>query len=170
MQPCHCDMQEKVTFFGVVKKPSPSQRGSDNVGSARGTVTQGESMVKGIYADENSTVEICAEVACSLGSHAEERGSRTSGVEEVETVSAMVNGDGVERVAGAASYGEWGFCCASRDVSCPPRAFSDDPSLVFLAPTFPSVLRAAFVPHPAVGHVLPFLSSVFVAAPPASLC
>lgn len=168
MQPCHYDMQEKETSSEVVvKKPCP--RGSDNVGSAKGSVTQGENMVKAIYADENSTAEICAEVACFPGSHAEESGSRTSGVEEVVTVSVMMDGDGAERLA-RASYGEWDFCCASRDVLCPPRAFSDAPSPVFLAPTFPSVPRAAFVPPPAVGHVLPFLSSVFVVAPPVSLC
>lgn len=169
MQPCRYDMQEKQISSEVVEKPCPCPGGSDNVGSAKGSVTQGESMVKGTYADENSTAEICAEAACCLGSHAEESGSRTSGVEEVVMVNAMMDGDGAERLA-RASYGEWGFCCASRDVSCPPRAFSDAPSPAFLAPTFPSVPQAAFVPPPAVGHVLPFLSSVFVVAPPASLC
>lgn len=169
MRPCRYDMQEKRISFEMVKKPCPSPRGGDNVGSARGTLTLGESMVKGTYAGENSTAEICAEVACFLDSRAEESGSRTSGVEEVVTASAMMVGDAAERVA-QASYDEWGFGCASRDVLCPPHAFSDVPSPVFLAPTFPSVLRGAFVPHPAVVRVLPFLSSAFVAAPPASLC
>ena len=126
-------------------------------------------MVKGIYAGENSTAEIYVEVAYFLGSHAEESGSRISGVEEVVKVSAMVNGDGAGRLVRAPN-GERGFCCASRGVSYPLRAFSDAPSPAFLAPTFPSVLRVAFVPHPAVARVLPFLSSAFVAAPPAFLC
>jgi hypothetical protein len=169
MQPCRYDMPEKQIFCELVKKPCPCPHESDNVGSARGSVTQGENMVKGIYADENPTAEIYAEVACFLGSHAEESGSCTSGVEEAVKVSAMVNGDGAGRLVGAPN-GERGFCCASHDVSCPPRAFLAAPSPVYLAPTFPSVLRAAFVLHLAVARVLPFLSSAFVAAPPASLC
>jgi hypothetical protein len=51
---------------------------------------KGESMVKGIYAgDENSTAEICTEVAYFLGNYAEESEGRTSGVVtvEMETVS-----------------------------------------------------------------------------------
>jgi hypothetical protein len=168
VRPCRFDVQEKRISFEVVKKPCPSPCGGDNVGSARGSVTLGESTVTGIYADEDSTAEICAEVAYFLGSRAEGNGSRTSGVEGVETVSAMMVGDAAERVV-AASYGEWGSCCASRDVVCPPRAFSDVPFPGFLAPTFPSALRAAFVLHPSVVRVLPFLPSAFVAAPPASL-
>jgi hypothetical protein len=71
-------------------------------------------MVKGIYADNNLTAEICAEVAYFLGSHAEESESLTSGVVEVETVNVMMDDDGVERVA-EAWCGEWGFCCTSHD-------------------------------------------------------
>lgn len=169
MRPCRYDMREKGISFEPVRKPCPCPRGNDNEGSATGSVTQGESMVKGIYADENSTAETYERAACFLDSHAEESASRTSGVEVVETASAMMDGDGVGRMVGA-SNDEWGFCCASLDVVCPPRAFSDAPSRVFLAPTFPSVLRAVFALHPAVAHVLPFLSFAFVAAPPASLC
>jgi len=77
--------------------------------------------------------------------------------------------DGEETVA-EAWRGERDFCCASHDASYPPRAFSDDPSPVFLAPIFPFVLQDACVLHPAVARVLPFLSSFFVEAPPASLC
>jgi len=88
---------------------------------------------------------------------------------EVATVNAMMDDDGAEKAA-EAWRGEWGFCCASHDASCPPRAFSDDPSPAFLAPIFPFVLRHACVLHPAVAYVLPFLSSVFVEARPASLC
>jgi hypothetical protein len=62
-------------------------------------------MVKGIYADENSTAEICTEVAYFLGSHAEESESHTSGVVEVETVNAMMDDDGMERVAEACGLG-----------------------------------------------------------------
>jgi len=138
MQPYHYDEQERKISFGV-KEPCPSPRGSDNVGSETGSETNGESMVKGIYADENSTAEICAEVAYFLGSHAEESESRTSGAVEVVMVNAMMDDDGAERVA-EAWRGERGFCCASHDASCPPRAFSDDPSPVFLAPIFPFVL------------------------------
>jgi hypothetical protein len=43
-------------------------------------------VVKGIYAGENSTAEICTEVAYFLSSYAEESEGRTSGVVEVETV------------------------------------------------------------------------------------
>jgi len=168
MQPYRYDEQEKKISFEV-KGPCPDPSGSDNVGSETGSETKGESMVKGIYADENSTAEICAEVAYFLGSHAEESESRTSGVVGVETVNEMMDDDGAETVV-EAWHGERGFCYASRDASCPPRAFSDDPFPVFLAPIFPFVLRDACVPHLAVVHVLPFLSSVFVEAPPASLC
>jgi|SRR6266436_2540188 len=167
-QPYRYDEQEKGTSFEA-KEPCPSPRGSDSVGSATGSATKGESVAKRIYADENSTAEICAEVACFLGSHAEESESRTSGVVEVVTVSATADDGGAERVAGA-SHGGRGFCCAFRDVSHPPRAFLDDPSPVFLVPIFPSVLRDACVLHPAAAHVLLFLSSVFDAVPPASLC
>jgi hypothetical protein len=62
-------------------------------------------MVKGIYADENSTAEICMEVAYFLGSHTEESESHTSGVVEVETVNAMMDDDGMERVAEACGLG-----------------------------------------------------------------
>lgn len=62
MQPYHYDEQEKEISFEV-KEPCPSPHGSDNVGSETVSETKGESMVKGIYADENSTAEICAEVA-----------------------------------------------------------------------------------------------------------
>jgi hypothetical protein len=105
MRPGHYDKQEKETSSEVlVNKPCPSPRGSDNVGSAKGSVTQGESMVKGIHANKNSTAEICAEAACFPSSHAEESGSRTSGVEGVVvTVGAMMDGDGAERVV-RASY------------------------------------------------------------------
>jgi len=168
MQPYRYDEQEKRISFEV-KEPCSGPRGSDNVGSETGSETKGESMVKGIYADENSTAEICAEVAYFLGSHAEESESRTSGVVEVETVNTMMDDDGAERVA-EAWRGERGFYCASHDASCPPRAFSDDPFPVFLAPIFPFVLQDACVLHPAVAYVLPFLSSVFVEVPPASLC
>jgi hypothetical protein len=169
MQPYHYDRQENRISFAVVKKPCPGPRGSDNVGSERGSATNGESMEMEIYADESSTAETCVEVACFLGSHAEESVSRTSAVVEVVTVSAIMDGDGAERAV-AALHGERGFYCVSRDVSCLPHAFSDDPSPVFLAPIFPSVLRDACVHHPAVAHVLPFLSSAFDEAPPASLC
>jgi hypothetical protein len=168
MQPYRYDEQEKEISFEV-KEPCPSPRGSDNVGSETGSETNGESMVKGTYADENSTAEICAEVAYVLGSHVEESESRTSGVVEVETVNAIMDDDGVERMA-EAWRGERGFCCASHDASCPPHAFSDDPSPVFLAPIFPFVLRDASVLHPAVAYALPSLSSVFVEVLPASLC
>jgi hypothetical protein len=168
MQPYCCEKQEKEISFGV-KEPGPGPRESDNVESETGSETKGESMVKGFYAVENSTAEICAEVAYFVGSRAEESESRTSGVVEVETVNAMMDDDGAERVA-EAWRGERGFCCASHDASCPPRAFSDGPSPVFLAPIFPFVLRDACVLHPAFAYVLPFLSSVFVEAPPASLC
>jgi hypothetical protein len=169
MQPCHYDMQEKGISFELVRKPCPCPRGNDNEGSATGSVTRDESMAKEIYAGENSTAETYEGFACFLDSHAEESASRTSGAEVVETVSAMMDGDGAGRMVGAPND-EWGFCCASLDVVCPPRAFSYAPSHVFLAPTFPSAPRAAFVLHPAVAHVLPFLLSAFVAAPPASLC
>jgi len=120
-KPCHYDEQEKETSFEA-KEPCPNPRESDNAGSETGSATKGESVVKRIYADENPMAEICAEVACFLGSHGEESVSRTSGVVEVETVSAMVNDGGAERVAGA-SYGERGSCCAFHDASHPPRAF-----------------------------------------------
>lgn len=168
MRPYRYDEQEKEISFEV-KEPCPSLRGSDNAENETGSETKGESMVKGIYAGENSTVEICAEVAYFLGSRAEESESRTSGAVEVETVNAMMDDDCAERVA-EAWRGERGFCCASHDASCPPRAFSDDPSPVFLAPIFPFVLQDACVLHPAVARVLPFLSSVFVEVPLASLC
>ena len=75
----------------------------------------------------------------------------------METANAkMGDDDAVEREAGA-YRGEQDFCYASRDVSCPPHAFVDDPFHVFLAPVFPSVRRAAFVPLPAVVHVPPSL-------------
>lgn len=168
MQPYRYGEQEKEISFEV-KEPCPSPRGSDNAGSETGSETKGENTVKGIYADENSTAEICAEVAYFLGSHAEESANHTSGVVEVVTVNAMVDDVGAERMA-EAWRGERGFCCASHDASCPPRAFSDDPSPVFLAPIFPSVLRDVCALRLAVAHVLPFLSSVFVEAPPVSLC
>ena len=168
MRPYRYDEQEKEISFEV-KEPCPSPRGSDNVGSETGNETKGESMVNGIDVDENSTAEICAEVAYFLGSHAEESESRTSGVVEVVTVNATMDGGGAERVA-EAWRGERGFCCASHDASCPPHAFSDDPSPVFLAPIFPSALQDACVLHPSVAHVPPFLSPVFDEAPPASLC
>lgn len=168
MQPYRYGEQERTISFEVTV-PCPSPRGSDNAGSEMGSETKGENMVKGIYADENSTAEICAEVAYFLGSHAEESASCTSGVVEVVIVNAMVDDGGAERVA-EAWRGERGFCCASHDASRPPRAFSDDPSLAFLAPIFPSVLRDVCALRLAVAHVLPFLSSVFVEAPPASLC
>ena len=168
MQPYRYDEQEKEISFEV-KEPCPSQRGSRSVGSGSGSETKGESMVKGIYADEKSTAEICAVAAYYPGSHAEESESQTSVVVEVETVNAMMDGGGAERLA-EAWHGEPGFYCASHDASCPPHAFSGDPSPVFLAPIFPFVLQDACVPHPVVARVLPFLSSVFVGAPPASLC
>jgi hypothetical protein len=170
-RPYRYDEQEKEISFEV-KEPCPSPRGSDNAGSETGNETKGESMVKGIDADENSensTAEICAEVAYFLEGHAEESESRTSGVVEVVTVNATMDDGDAETVA-EAWRGERGFCCAPHDASCPPRAFSDDPSPVFLAPIFPFVLQGAYVLHPAVAHVLPFLSSFFVEVPPASLC
>lgn len=167
MQPYSCDGQEREISFEV-KEPCPGPPGSDNVGSETESETKGESTVKGIYADENSTAEICAQVAYFLGSHAEESESRTSGVVEVVMVNALMDDDGVERLA-EAWRGERGFCCASPDASYPPRASSDDLSPVSLAPIFPFVLQYACVLHPAVAYVLPFLSSVFVEAPPASL-
>lgn len=167
MQPYRYDEQEKKISFEV-KEPCPSPRGSDSVGSETGSEINGESMVKRIYGDEDSTAETCAEVAYFLGSHAEESESRTSGAVEVVMVNAMMDDDGEERWAGA-WRGERGFCYASHVASCPPRAFSDDPSPVSLAPIFLFVLRDACVRHPAVAYVLPFLSSVFVEVPPASL-
>jgi hypothetical protein len=166
-QPYHYDEQEKEISFEV-NEPCPSPRGSDNVGNETGNETKGESMVNGIDADENSKAEICAEVAYFLESH-EESESRPSGVVEVVTVNATMDDGGAERTA-EAWRGEQGFCCASHDASCPPRAFSDDPSPVFLAPIFPFVLQDACALHPAVAHVLPFLSPVFVGVAPASLC
>lgn len=154
--------------FEVVKKPC-RPRESDKVVNVRGSATQAESKVKGIYADEKPTAEICAGVAYFPDSHAEGNVSRTACALEVVEVSARLDDDDAERMAGA-SYGVRGFCSASRDVSCPPRAFSDDPSPAFLVPISPSVLQDAFVPLPAVVHAPPFLSSVFVATPPASPC
>jgi hypothetical protein len=101
MPPCRYDMPETQISCEQVKKPCPCPHETDNVGSARGSVTRGENTVKGIYADENSTAEICAEVACFHGSHAEESGSRTSGVEEVVKLNAMMDGDGEGRLVEA---------------------------------------------------------------------
>ena len=100
MQPYRYDGQEKEISFEV-KEPCPSPSGSDNVGSETGNETKGESTVKGIYADGNSTAEICAVVAYFRGSHAEESESHIFGAVEVVKVNAMMDDDGAERVAEA---------------------------------------------------------------------
>lgn len=82
--------------------------------------------------------------------------SQIGAVEEAETVSVTMDGDGVAIVVGAC-HGARGFDCASHDVSYPPLAFLDGPSRVFPASISPSVLRAVFVLPPAVGRALPFL-------------
>jgi hypothetical protein len=165
----HHDWREKWISFEVVKKPYPGPHESDKVANASGSVTWGECKVKGIYADEKLTAGIYEEVACFPDSHAEGNANRIAGAEEAGTGSAMMDAGGAERVAGT-SHVVQGFCCAFRDVSCPPRAFSGDPSPVFLAPIFPSVLRAAFVPLLDVVRALPSQSPAFVAALPASPC
>jgi hypothetical protein len=70
------------------KGPCPSSCGNNGLENEAGCETKGESVVKGSYADENSTVdsEICTDVAYFLGSHMQERESHTSGV-----VVVMVN-------------------------------------------------------------------------------
>ena len=73
------------------------------MGSETGSETKGECMVKGIYADENPTAEICGEVAYFLGSHAEGSESYTSGVVEVVTVNMMQNDNGVGIMMAATS-------------------------------------------------------------------
>jgi hypothetical protein len=166
---CHYDVQEKETSFEVVKKACPNPCGGDSVGNAKGTVTQGESKAMGIYAGEISMGEICVAVACFPGNHAEGIVSRIAGGEEVGMVNAKMGGDGEEKVGGA-WHGVQDFCCVSRAAARPPRAFSDDPSPVFLAPIFPSVLQVAFVPPPVVARVLPFLLSASDAALPVYLC
>jgi len=165
---CHYDVQEKEISFEVVKKPCPY--GGDSVGNAKGTVTQGESKAKGIYAGERSMAEICVAVACFPDNRAEEIVSRIAGGEEVGMVKAKMGGDGEEKSVGGAWHGVQDFCCASRAAAYPPRAFSDGPSPVFLAPIFPSVRQAAFVPPPVVARVLPFLLSASGAALPVSPC
>jgi hypothetical protein len=57
---------------------APSPRKGDDLESE----TKRESMVKGIYADENSAAEICTDVAYFLSSRAAESKSHTSGVVE----------------------------------------------------------------------------------------
>src|SRR5260370_27908320 len=134
MQPYHYDRVENRISFAVVKKPCPSPRGSDNVGSERGSATSGESMGMEIDADENSTAEtrVGVGVACFLGSHAEESVSRTSAVVAVVTVSAIMHGDGAERAA-AALHVERGFYSVSPAGSCPPPPFSSDHCPLFPA-------------------------------------
>jgi hypothetical protein len=168
IQLCHHDAREKRISFEMVKMPYPSPHESDKVANASGSVTWGECKVREIYADEKPTAGIY-EVACYRDSHAEGNANRIAAAGEAETGSARADVGGAGRVAGA-SLVVRGFCCAFRDVSCPPRAFSGDPSPVFLAPIFPSVLRAAFVPLLDVVRALPFQSPAFVAAPPASPC
>jgi len=133
----------------------------------RGSVTRDDCKVKGIYADEKPVAEIYAEVACFPDSHAEGNVSHTAAAEEAGTGSARMDGGGGEKVAGA-SHDARGSCCAFRDASYPPRAFLDDPSLVFLAPIFPFVLLAVFVLLLDVARAPPFRSTSFVAIPPAS--
>ena len=173
IQFCHHDAREKRISFEVVKKPYPSPHESDKVANASGSGTWGECKVRGIYADEKPTAGIYEEVACFPDSHAEGNvegsANRIAGAEEAGTGSARTDVGGAERAVGA-SHVVRGFCCAFRDVSCPPRAFAGDPSPVFLAPIFPSVLRSAFVPLLDVVRALPFQSPAFVAAPPASPC
>jgi hypothetical protein len=91
------DEQENDISFKV-KEPCLGPRGSDDVGSETGSGTRGDSecMAKGIYTDENSTTEICMEVAYFPSSYAEESESHTSGIMEVVTVNAMMDDDGVE--------------------------------------------------------------------------
>ena len=100
MQPYRCSEQEKA-ILSKVKEPCPSQRRGDNLGSE----TKGESMVKGIYADGNSTTEIYTEVAYFLGSHVEESDSRTSGVVGVVMVNAMLDDDSTVAVAAVVDSG-----------------------------------------------------------------
>lgn len=166
IHPCHYDVREKQISSEAAKRPCPSPHESDKVANVRGSVTRGDCKVKGIYADERPVAEIYAEAACFPDSHAEGNVSRTAAA-EAGTGSARMDGGGVEKVAGAL-HDARGSCCAFRDASCPPHAFLDDPSPVFLAPIFPFVLLTVFVLLLDVARAPPFRSTSFVAIPPAS--
>jgi len=113
------------------------------VESVKESVTWGESeVVREIYADERQVVRICAWAACfsDPDNHAEGSASRIAAAEEGVTVSARMDDDDEERVAGA-SYVAQDFCYASH-VSRPLLAFSDDPSPFSPVPISPFVLLA----------------------------
>ena len=88
MQPYRCSEQKKA-ILSKMKEPCPSQHRGDNLGSE----TKGESMVKGIYTDGNSTTEIYTEVAYFLSSYVEKSDSHTSGVVGVVMVNVMLDND-----------------------------------------------------------------------------
>lgn len=156
---CSHGVEVSVTWScpcGVGEKSCRGLHGIDEVGSAMEFVKQGEDDAeKAIHGGERQAAAgTCAGVAWTHDGHAEENASHIGAVGEAETVSVKTDGDAVAMVAGAC-HGAQGFDCASHDVSNPPLAFLDAPSRVFLAPIFPSVLRAAFVLPPAAGCALP---------------